>query len=215
MTIVLYNGERKWTASHSFKKMIDHAEQFDKYIVDFEYILVSVNDLEASKIKDSNTLIDNILLADKKRTREAWTDLGILELVQRIRSMEQNDLNEWITWFSNVIRELNEGERRTLIQQLREGDEKAMCSSFGQLLDKEKAEGKAEGRAEGKAEGRTKERAEAVIELLEEIGEPSQQLREYIMEQTELEILRKWHRAAAKAESIEDFEQAVGLAPII
>ena len=122
--------------------------------------------------------------------------------------MEQNDLNEWITWFSNVIRELNEGERRTLIQQLREGDEKAMCSSFGQLLDKEKAEG----RAEGKAEGRTKERAEAVIELLEEIGEPSQQLREYIMEQTELEILRKWHRAAAKAESIEDFEQAVGLA---
>jgi len=125
--------------------------------------------------------------------------------------MEQNDLNEWITWFSNVIRELNEGERRTLIQQLREGDEKAMCSSFGQLLDKEKAEG----RAEGKAEGRTKERAEAVIELLEEIGEPSRQLREYIMEQTELEILRRWHRAAAKSESIEDFEQAVGLAPII
>lgn len=208
MPVVLYNGERKWTASHSFKKMIDHAEQFDKYIVDFEYILVSVNDLEASKIKDSNTLIDNILLADKKRTREAWTDLGILELVQRIRSMEQNDLNEWITWFSNVIRELNEGERKTLIQQLREGDEKAMCSSFGQLLDKEKAEG----RAEGKAEGRTKERAEAVIELLEEIGEPSQQLREYIMEQTELEILRRWHRAAAKSESIEDFEQAVGLA---
>ena len=169
----------------------------------------------------------NILLADKKRTREAWTDLGILELVQRIRSMEQNDLNEWITWFSNVIRELNEGERRTLIQQLREGDEKAMCSSFGQLLDKEKAEGRAEGkaegraegiaegRAEGKAEGRTKERAEAVIELLEEIGEPSQQLREYIMEQTELEVLRRWHRAAAKSESIEDFEQAVGLAPII
>ena len=54
-----------------------------------------------------------------------------------------------------------------------------------------------------------------MIELLEEIGEPSQQLREYIMEQTELEILRRWHRAAAKSESIEDFEQAVGLAPII
>ena len=54
-----------------------------------------------------------------------------------------------------------------------------------------------------------------MIELLEEIGEPSRQLREYIMEQTELEILRRWHRAAAKSESIEDFEQAVGLAPII
>lgn len=52
--------------------------------------------------------------------------------------MEQNDLNEWVTWFSNVIRELDEGERKKLVQQLREGDEKAMCSSFGRLLDKEK-----------------------------------------------------------------------------
>ncbi|MDE7183862.1 MAG: Rpn family recombination-promoting nuclease/putative transposase, partial [Lachnospiraceae bacterium] len=167
MPIVLYNGERRWTASRRFKEMIGYAEQLDKYVVDFEYILVSVNDLAASKIKETNTLIDNILLADKKRTREAWTDAGILELIQRIRRMESNDLNEWITWFSNVIRELNEGERKKLIQQLREGDEKAMCSSFGRLLDKEKAEG----RAEGKAEGRAEERAEAVIELLEDIGE--------------------------------------------
>ena len=58
----------------------------------------------------SNTLIDNIFLADKKRTREDWTD-GIAELMHRIRAMDTNDLNEWITWFFNVIRKLNEYER--------------------------------------------------------------------------------------------------------
>ena len=61
----------------------------------------------------SNTLIDNIFLADKKRTRQDWTD-GIAEL------MHTNDLNEWITWFSNVIRKLNEYKRRELITQIKE-----------------------------------------------------------------------------------------------
>ena len=77
----------------------------------------------------SNTLIDNIFLADKKRTRQDWTD-GIAELMHWIRAMDTNDLNEWITWFSNVIRELNEKERVELITQIKEGDEKHMCSSF-------------------------------------------------------------------------------------
>ena len=36
-------------------------------------------------------------------------------------------------------------------------------------------------------------------------------LRNYIMKQTDLEVLRRWHKIAAKADSIRDFEQAVGL----
>jgi hypothetical protein len=34
------------------------------------------------------------------------------------------------------------------------------------------------------------------------------------MEQTDLELLKKWHKAAAKAKSIEEFEQAVGLVQV-
>ena len=221
MPIVLHNGERNWTASCRFSQMINNAELFGKYVVDFEYALVSVNKLTESEISNSNTLIDNIFLADKKRTRQEWTD-GIAELMQRIRAMDTNDLNEWITWFSNVIRKLNEDERGELITQLKEGDEKDMCSSFERLLNKEKAEGWKDGRAEGwkdgRAEGwkdgRAKGKAEAVIELLEDLGELSDSLKTCIMEQTDLELLKKWHKAAAKAKSIEEFEEAVGLVQI-
>ena len=201
MPIVLHNSERNWTASCKFSQMISNAELFGKYVVDFEYALVSVNTLTESKISNSNTLIDNIFLADKKRTREDWTD-GIAELMHRIRAMDTNDLNEWITWFSNVIRKLNEDERGELITQIKEGDEKDMCSSFERLLNKEKADGRAEGKAE------------AVIELLEDLGEISDSLKTCIMEQTDLELLKKWHKAAAKAKSIEEFEQAIGLVQI-
>ena len=205
MPIVLHNSERNWTASCKFSQMINNAQLFGKYVVDFEYALVSVNTLTKSKISSSNTLIDNIFLADRKRTRQEWTD-GIAELMHRIRAMDTNDLNEWITWFSNVIRKLNEDERGELITQLKEGDEKDMCSSFERLLNKEKAEGWKDGRAKGKAE--------AVIELLEDLGELSDTLKTCIMEQTDLELLKIWHKAAAKATSIEEFEQAVGLVQV-
>ncbi len=205
MPIVLHNSERNWTASCKFSQMINNAQLFGKYVVDFEYALVSVNTLTESKISSSNTLIDNIFLADRKRTRQEWTD-GIAELMHRIRAMDTDDLNEWITWFSNVIRKLNEDERGELITQLKEGDEKDMCSSFERLLNKEKAEGWKDGRAKGKAE--------AVIELLEDLGELSDTLKTCIMEQTDLELLKIWHKAAAKATSIEEFEQAVGLVQV-
>ena len=194
MPIVLHNGEKNWTASRNFKEMIAHANVFGDYVVNFKYELVSINELTISKIKNSNTLIDNIFLADKKRTRKEWID-GIPELIRRIREMNKDDFNEWITWFFNVIKVLNEEERSKLIEQLRKGDEKDMCSSFEMLLNREKAE----------------ERAEAVLELLEDIGEPSETLRNYIMEQTDLEVLRKWHKMAARADSIKEFEQAVGV----
>ena len=217
MPIVLHNGERNWTASCRFSQMINNAELFGKYVVDFEYALVSVNTLTESKISSSNTLIDNIFLADKKRTRQDWTD-SIAELMHRIRAMDTNDLNEWITWFSNVIRKLNEDERGELITQIKEGDEKDMCSSLERLLNKEKADGRAEGwkdgRAEGWKDGRAKGKAEAVIELLEDLGNLSDSLKACIMEQTDLELLKKWHKAAAKAKSIEEFEEAIELVQI-
>ena len=97
------------------------------------------------------------------------------------------------------------------ITQLKEGDEKEMCSSFERLLNKEKADGRAEGWKDGRAEGKVEDRAEAVIELLEDLGALSDSLKTCIMEQTDLELLKKWLKAAARAKSIEEFEQAVEL----
>lgn len=64
---------------------------------------------------------------------------------------------------------------------------------------------------QGREEGREEERAEAVIELLEEVGELPGALRQLIMGQKDIEVLRRWHRFAARAQSIEEFEKAVGI----
>ena len=72
-----------------------------------------------------------------------------------------------------------------------------------EMLRDERAEGKAEGRAEGRVEGR----AESVIELLQEIGSVSDELREKIINETDLSVLLNWLKLAAKAESIGQFEE--------
>ena len=112
------------------------------------------------------------------------------------------------------MRKLNEDERGELKTQIKKGDEKDMCSLFERLLNKEKAEGWKDGRAEGWKDGRAEGKAEAVIELLEDLGALSDSLKTCIMEQTDLDLLKKWHKAAAKATSIEEFEQAVGLVQV-
>lgn len=72
-----------------------------------------------------------------------------------------------------------------------------------EMLRVERAEGREEGRAEGRAEGK----AEDVIDILEELGAVPEQLRDRIMNETDLNVLKKMVRAAVKAESIEQFEE--------
>ena len=62
-----------------------------------------------------------------------------------------------------------------------------------------------------KEEGKIEDRVESILELLEDYGEVSEMLRKFIMEQDDLEILRKWLKIAARAESIEAFEEKIGL----
>ena len=45
-----------------------------------------------------------------------------------------------------------------------------------------------------------------ILELLEDCGEVSEELKNRIKAQTDKETLRRWHKLAAKVESLEEFE---------
>ena len=52
-------------------------------------------------------------------------------------------------------------------------------------------------------------KAESVLELLEDLGEIPEELKKKIMSQRDMETLKKWHKMAARAESLRKFEQAI------
>lgn len=63
------------------------------------------------------------------------------------------------------------------------------------------------GREAGKAEGK----AEAVLELLEELGQIPPELRQRILSESDLPVLKKWIKEAAKAESVRQFVDHTGI----
>lgn len=70
-------------------------------------------------------------------------------------------------------------------------------------LREERAAGRAEGKAEGKAEGM----AESILDLLEDLGAISENLRAKICTISDIETLKKLHKLAAKTGSVEEFEK--------
>ncbi len=74
---------------------------------------------------------------------------------------------------------------------------------FEEMLREEKQEGRQEGRIEGRIEATR----EAVLELLEDLGEVSERIRERIERLEELEDLKALHKLAARAASLQAFEE--------
>ncbi|MCM1162602.1 MAG: hypothetical protein NC412_15470, partial [Roseburia sp.] len=68
-------------------------------------------------------------------------------------------------------------------------------------------EGMQKGMQEGVQKGMQEAKQEAVFELLEEYGVIPEHVRETVLAQKDLEVLKRWHKLAAKADSMEQFEK--------
>ncbi len=70
-------------------------------------------------------------------------------------------------------------------------------------------EGRKEGREEGRKEGKQEDRAEAILELLEDLGEIPEGLKETVFKQKDFSILKRWLKLAAKSNSLEEFQSGI------
>ena len=70
-------------------------------------------------------------------------------------------------------------------------------------------EGEACGEARGEARGECIGKSKALLILLEDVGKVPSKLEEQIRSQKDSDILTRWIKLAARAESIEDFEQKI------
>lgn len=71
--------------------------------------------------------------------------------------------------------------------------------------------GMAKGKEAGLEAGLAAGKAEDVLVLLEELGEVPENLRAVILNESDLELLKKWLREAAKADTIQRFLDETGL----
>ena len=61
----------------------------------------------------------------------------------------------------------------------------------------------------GKVEGNLQAKRDAVLELLEEYGNIPQSVHERVWAESDVDVLKRMHKAAAKSDSIEQFEEKI------
>ena len=84
------------------------------------------------------------------------------------------------------------------VQRIKESREMGVrYMAWYDVVMAERNEAKAEGKAEGKAE--------YVVEVLETKGNVSDELRESILKQTDIEIIDGWFKQAISSKTIEEF----------
>jgi predicted transposase/invertase (TIGR01784 family) len=74
-------------------------------------------------------------------------------------------------------------------------------------LDERWEQGMAQGVKQGMAQGKI----DSIINLLDEVGEVSETLVEYLNQQSDMDTLAKWLKLAARADSVEEFEEKIGV----
>lgn len=119
--------------------------------------------------------------------------------IQKLGNQEKEEFNNWVKGILLSICGDKEAVLEEILSWSENGvDDMAFKYNIIKAFEDERAEGKAEGKVEGKAE--------SILELLEEVGEISAKLRQTIMEQKDLEILKNWLKKAAQVQTVEEFE---------
>lgn len=115
------------------------------------------------------------------------------ELVKFLKYVGTDLNNSTNDFGDDFVARLQEAVR--YVKESREMEERYML--LDELIKTERKEGKVE------------ERIEAIQELLEEVGAIPKALKERLEGETDLKLLRRWHKAAAKAQSIEQFMEEI------
>lgn len=136
---------------------------------------------------------------------------GAIRIFLNTRGTNDEEVNPELVDFLHYVETMDEslvnvpGNER--LKKIHECVEKIKSSEEMGVRFMQSWEEKVIERQEGKAEGK----AEAVIELLMELGTVPDNLREAVMLQTDLVVLKDWLKKAAKVDSIETFQRECGL----
>ncbi|MCM1560837.1 MAG: Rpn family recombination-promoting nuclease/putative transposase [Butyrivibrio sp.] len=149
-------------------------------------------------------------------------EIHVIELKKQISG--EKPLDDWIRLFNaeteaelNMIKTSNPGiveavkevkvmSLRKDLRALYEGHMREIRDRYARD-DYVREEGEAVGRVKGKAEGKVEGKAEDVLQLLSLKGPLPEGLERRIREQKDMDTLSGWLVVAARAESVEEFEQ--------
>jgi len=152
--IVLYNGSKKWDAVMRFRDLLNEADRFGNYLVDFQYILVSVDNYSEEDLLRIANAIAYVIMMDQTIVAKdkAVMRRRLNEIVQRKDKLTSEKMELILEWLLEVfIKRFPEEEARKIIESLKEG--KDMTYAIERLFDDVERKGIEKGIEKGMEKG--------------------------------------------------------------
>ncbi|EIJ42127.1 hypothetical protein BegalDRAFT_1227 [Beggiatoa alba B18LD] len=179
--IVLYNGEKRWTAHTNLRDILEKPELLDKYTPDFRFFKIAENEYPQERLLQIKNVVSTLFLAETYPNDIELLKTKILDLFDDEAEKEATSL--LLNWFLQLVehgrRPVEDYTNLEQVYQDKYEVKEMLDRAMEQMREKFKAEGRLEGilegRREGKREGRRegleegvfKGKAEALITLLE------------------------------------------------
>ena len=154
---VLYTGKKKWDVGQ-LKSLFKVRKELKRYMPNFEYILIDVNNYTDEELTNTANLISSVFFLTKSKnpSEVAKRIKELVETAGKLTVEEQKALSKWAktifiknTDIQECIDEnfyIKEDEEMTL--------EDFLPDTVIEMIKEGKAEGKAEGEEKGKSEGK-------------------------------------------------------------
>ena len=166
--IVLYNGADNWTAVRSFKEYLSGHENFSNRVIDFDYILLSINQYADETLLQIGNLVSSVFMLDKKHKEDRLLQRlsKIAKVFSKLSPDEQIDLIDWIRDVLVKKAKVNDkGQVEDIIETFKMGDEADMTYAIERYLDEVEEKGIIKGKVEGKIEGKI----DSIIEIIKRL----------------------------------------------
>jgi len=97
--IVLYNGDKKWTAPVNLSELIEPNDLLGKYALDFEYCQVAINDYSQENLLKIKNIISTLFLAENNYDMEQL-EQELVKLFQM--EPDKQAVSLFLNWFKQL-----------------------------------------------------------------------------------------------------------------
>lgn len=156
--IVLYNGAHAWTAARSFRDLLSGADHFGAQLLNFEYIVLQVNQYEDAALLNLSNTIGAAFLLDKNSRRPQELRNLLKDLYVSLQNASDQELLIFLRWMRYILKPRLPAKQQDEIEQaLRQhSDKEVRTMVFANLeksLDMLEEESRQKGRQKGLQEG--------------------------------------------------------------
>ena len=199
--VVFYNGKEEQPAEQTLKLSDAFQQYTDEPELELKVRVININCgnnknlLDQCKaLKEYMEYVERVRLHQRSMELTAAVERAVDECIK------EGILSDFLIQNRSEAIKMSifECDEEEIIRGIREDE-------FQQGEEKGRIEGELKGKIDGRIEGKIEGRIDSILELLNEYGIIPEKLRQSILQESNLETLKRWHKLAAKVDSVEEF----------